>query len=171
MKRFAPALLLALPAVALAYNFDPDFDFENEKPWKEVESKLPPYPKEENLILFKANPASDNEYFVDANSIGVGADGVVRYTLVVKSPEGALNVSFQGIRCSSYEVRLYAFGRPDNSWGKARDTAWKHITTKHDAVLYNDFFCPREIIVTDEKEAVDALRAGNHPRAGKSSWF
>ena len=41
-------------------------------------------------------------------SLTVGTDGVVRYTVVVTSPAGARNVNYEGIRCDTYEWRLYA---------------------------------------------------------------
>jgi hypothetical protein len=174
MKRLF-AIFLFLPLAAHAAWGEFDYDFENEKPWKELESQLPAPPKDENLLPFQVSAATDNTFYVDSQSISVGEDGVVRFTLVVKSPEGASNVMFEGIRCRTKEVRLYAFGRSDGTWGKARDNEWKPIhyerRNRPDHVLYDDFFCPREIIVTDPAEAIDALKRGNHPRAGKSTWF
>jgi len=174
MKRLL-ALALFIPLVAHGTWGEFDYDFENEKPWKELESQLPAYPKDENLLPFQVSAATDNSFYVDSQSISVGEDGVVRFTLVVRSPEGASNVMFEGIRCRTREVRVYAFGRSDGTWGKARDNEWKLIhyerRNRPDHVLYDDFFCPREIIVTDPAEAIDALKRGNHPRAGKSTWF
>lgn len=175
MKRLLLALALLLPLAAQAAWGEFDFEFENEKPWKELESQLPAAPKDANLLPFKVSAATDNDFFVDSQSISVGEDGVVRFTLVIKSPEGASNVLFEGIRCKTHEVRLYAFGRADGTWSRARDSNWKIIHSesrnRQDHVLYDDFFCPREIIVTDPAEAINALKQGNHPRAGKSSWF
>lgn len=174
MKRLLAFALFLPLAVHAGWGEKFDFEYENQKPWKELEAQLPPAPKEENLIPFNVSAATDNSFFVDSQSISVGEDGVVRFTLVVRSPEGASNVVFEGIRCGTREVRLYAFGRADGTWGRARDSGWKRIHSERrnrpDHVLYDDFFCPRDIIVTDPKEAVDALRRGNHPRAGKSGW-
>ena len=141
-----------------------DFDFDNEKPWKELQAQLPAYPKDENLISFFVSPATDNKFFIDSKSVSVGEDGVVRYSLMVKSSQGATNVTFEGIRCSSEEYKLYAFGHSDGTWGKARSSKWKEIEHKdrnnqHD-VLYNDFFCPNGIMVRNAKDAVDALKKG-----------
>ena len=36
----------------------------------------------------------------------------LRFTLVIVSPSGARNVSYEGMNCSTGERRLYAFGRP-----------------------------------------------------------
>lgn len=141
-----------------------DGDFDNEKPWVEIEAQLPPYPKDENLLPFFVSAATDNQFFVDSASISVSGDGVVRYTLIVKSSAGAANVSFEGIRCASHERRLYAFGRKEGSWSRARSASWEPISYKdrnrQHHVLYDDFFCPNQIIVKDPAEAVDLLKRG-----------
>lgn len=141
-----------------------DYEFDNEKPWVEIEAQLPPYPKDENLLPVFVSAATDNRFFVDSASISVGGDGVVRYTLIVKSTAGASNVSFEGIRCASHERRLYAFGRKEGSWSRARSAKWEPISYKdrnrQHHVLHDDFFCPNGIVVKDSAEAVDLLKRG-----------
>src|SRR5689334_1971589 len=70
-----------------------DREFGSGKYWAELQTQLPAYPKMENLLLFDPGPASNNLHYIDAPSIVVGADGIVRYTLVIKSPTGATNVT------------------------------------------------------------------------------
>ena len=136
-------------------------DFE-EKRWEEQQAELPPYPKSENLARFYAGASTSFEFFVDTASINVGKDGVVRYSLIARSPSGVLNVSYEGIRCSSRERKLYAFGRPDNNWSKARNSEWGAVigsqSNRHHATLADDFFCPRGVIVKTAEGAVDALK-------------
>ncbi|MCL4472109.1 MAG: CNP1-like family protein [Sulfuricella sp.] len=164
MKKFLALLLFALPLAASAA--EPG-QFEEERSWTEIEAKLPPYPKEENLLPLFVSAASDNKFFVDAVSISVGEDGVARYTMIVKSPAGADNVSFEGIRCATREKKLYAFGRKEGSWSRARVSRWEPIRyqdiNRHHHVLYDDFFCPNGIIVKSAQDAVDALRRGFRP--------
>ena len=161
MKIFA-ALLLCLPLAAHAEWGDFDREFDQDKPWAEVAVKLPPYPKDENLISFNVSPATRNAYFVDAKSISVGADNVVRYTVVVKAAGGALNVSFEGMRCDTAERRLYAYGHPDGTWSKARDGGWERIKLRsqlsYRKALYEDHFCHDGLHVKDSREAVQNLR-------------
>lgn len=146
-----------------------DFDFDNEKPWTELSARIPPYPDVEAALPFFVSAATDLEFFVDPASLSVGEDGVVRYTLLVRSPQGALNVSFEGIRCRTAEYKLYAFGHPDGRWTKNRYAEWRPIRYKdrnrHHLVLYDDFFCPGGIIARDAREIVFALKRGLHPRA------
>jgi CNP1-like family protein len=146
--------------------FDQQFD-NDEKPWSEIESQLPPYPKPENLLPFDVSSAIASSYFVDATSISVGNDGVVRYSLVVKSPQAAETVSYEGMRCETREQKLYAFGRRDNTWARNRNAKWEYIEgnkrqTEHRLVLYRQFFCADNIIVRNEAEAVRALKDGAH---------
>ncbi|MBI3430874.1 MAG: CNP1-like family protein [Hydrogenophilales bacterium] len=162
--KILPALLLCLPLAAHAAWMDFDHDFEQDKPWSEVAAQLPPYPKEQNLLPFTVSSATDNRFFVDAESISVGSDQVVRYTVVIKAAGGATNVSFEGIRCESGERRLYAYGHPDGTWSKARNAGWESIRFRsllsYHKALYEDHFCPGGINVRNAKEAVESLRRG-----------
>jgi hypothetical protein len=148
----------------------------SEGPFREDRTALPPPPRDENLIRFDAGPARRGySYFVDGASLTVGTDTVVRYTLVVRSDAGATNVSYEGIRCSTRERRVYAYGRSDGKWMEGRVSGWKKIGAPgvegHIYVLYNDFFCPGREGIRDAAEALAALRAGRHPRASDDTDF
>lgn len=172
MKRFLSRLallcLIHAPAFAGWGDFDYDFDADN-KPWKEIEAQLPAYPKLEQALPFFVSSASDNEFFIDPKSVSVGEDEVVRYTLMIKSEAGVLNVSFEGIRCNTREKKLYAFGRKDGTWSRNKYAKWdaikyKDVNRQHH-MLFDDFFCPNNIIAKDAAEVVNALKYGFHPRA------
>ncbi|MHB0974427.1 MAG: CNP1-like family protein [Thiobacillus sp.] len=162
--RILTALLLCLPLAAHAEWLDFEHDFEQDKPWVEVAARLPPYPKAENLIAFNVSSATRNRFFVDAASISVGADKVVRYTVVIDAAGGARNVSYEGMRCETGERRLYAYGHPDGTWSKARNAGWEDIRFRsllsYHKALYEDHFCPDGINVRDARTAVDSLRRG-----------
>jgi CNP1-like family protein len=125
--------------------YKPQFD--EDKPWEEQQWSLPAYPAEENLLGFYVAPTTQFEFFVDSKSISVGKDGVIRYTLVARSPSGAQNVSYEGIRCESRERRLYAFGRSDKTWAQARSADWVRIPSRstfpnsQQAALADEFLC------------------------------
>lgn len=164
------AFSIGMPAAALAQDRKFEYEFDHEKPWVELQSQLPPYPSEENLLKFDAGPVSNNLHYVDAPSIVVGEDGVVRYTLVIKSPQGAMNVSYEGIRCQTAEKRTYAYGRNDKTWARARTSRWmdlENIAQNYaQRALYRYFFCPLGVdMVKNTDEAIQALKAGVHPRA------
>ena len=161
--KILPALLLCLPLVVHAeWGMDFEHEFDQDKPWVEVAAQLPPYPKAENLIPFNVSSATRNAFFVDAASISVGTDNVVRYTVVIEAAGGAKNVSFEGMRCESGERRLYAYGHPDGTWSKARNAGWEDIKFRsllsYQKALFEDHFCRDGLRVRDSKEAVQNLR-------------
>jgi hypothetical protein len=169
MKRFL-LLLCFLPVAAYAQQQKFEYEFDHERPWVELQAQLPPYPETENLLQFDAGPVSTNLHYVDALSITVGEDGVVRYTLVIKSSQGGMNVSYEGIRCQTAEKRTYAYGRNDHTWTRAGRSKWADLETLNQnyaqRALYRYFFCPLGFdMVRDADEAIQALKAGIHPRA------
>lgn len=164
----AGLLALAGPAGGQQFYGDKKYGeyYEEEKKWVEQEAGLPDYPSARNLIEFDAGAATSNRYYVDGSTLSVGEDGVVRYVAVVKASGGASNVNFEGIRCGSRERKLYATGRSDNVWGKSRVQEWQSIRSgSYQAVLYKEYFCPRNIAIFKAEEGVDALRRGGHPEA------
>jgi hypothetical protein len=169
LKYLLPLLFLFSPAAQA--EFDPILydQKEAERNWKEEGVKLPEAPRDENLLPFVLGAATSNAFFVDATSIKVGVDDVVRFTVVIRSPSGARNVSYEGLRCGKREAKVYAYGRNDGSWAYSRKPEWKEIPksipNRYQNVLFDDFFCVDWRIVKDQEEAIDALRAGNHPRA------
>lgn len=138
------------------------------QPWVEQKPQLPLFPKEENLARIQVDGRLSFDFFVDLESVSVGRDGVVRYTLVARSVGGAINIAYEGIRCNGRERKLYAFGRADKTWSAARNPQWASISdlpvNRLQAALYDAFFCPARIIVHDAEEARMALRRGGHPR-------
>lgn len=169
IRSLLPAVAVCLlSGVAVAQEdrfFESNFNDES-KPWKEIEAKLPPYPKTANLIPFEAGTATANRFFIDPASVSIGEDGIVRYTLVVKTAGGATNVSYEGIRCETREQKYYAIGHSDGSWSRARNPQWRHIEYKEinrqHAALYSDYFCANKFPVGSVKQALNLLKYG-HP--------
>lgn len=118
-------------------------DDEAEREWKEVAAQLPEAPKPENLIDFY--DSGSQKFAIDGKSLSVAADGTVRYTLVSVSRSGARNVSYEAIRCESFEKKLYAFGRPDGTWSRSHRSDWQRISNqavnKQHSALATDYFC------------------------------
>lgn len=140
--------------------------YEEEKIWVEQDAKPPSYPEEQSLIEFNAGAATSNRHYIDGSTLSVGKDGVVRYVVVVRSAGGATNVNFEGIRCSSRERKLYAFGRSDSTWATSRTQSWQPIRQdSYQAILSREYFCPGRLAILKAEEGVDALRRGGHPEA------
>jgi len=166
---FLVAQLLSMSAYAGGFNlFESDFE-EEKKPWDELQAQLPAYPDLAQALAFEVPSARPTQFFIDPKSIAIGADGVVRYSLIAQSSSGSLSVSFEGIRCETHEKKLYAFGRKVGDWSRNKFAKWETIPgatrdPQHNFLL-NDFLCPGELIVDTPKEVISALITGIHPRA------
>ncbi|MGH8517244.1 MAG: CNP1-like family protein [Panacagrimonas sp.] len=125
----------------------------------------PAYPGKQALIEFAVDTAGGFRFFIDPASLSVGSDGEVRYVLVARSAEGAENVSFEGMRCNSAELRLYALGR-GGAWtglaGEWRSMRERSVQRWH-ATLFREFFCPQKDPIASVREGIQALREGGHP--------
>jgi hypothetical protein len=117
----------------------------SDKPEDATPLVLPAAPAKENLLSFYVSPLATMNFAVDATSVSVTPDGVVRFTLVITSTEGARNVSHEGIRCKTAERKLYATGGADGNWSASRNDAWSQIrdvgANRQYAALFNDYFC------------------------------
>ncbi len=157
------SLLLARPAAAQWKDWDYDLDQEK-KPWTELQAQIPAYPKPENLLKFDVGAATPHSYFVDRASVSVGDDGVVRYTLMVRASGGATNVSFEGIRCEARELKVYAFGRANGEWSRARDSQWRRIEARevnnHHLTLHHLHFCPARKWAAPLAQILQTLKSG-----------
>lgn len=156
------AVLLAAAAVSHAQSrFDEDAD-DSDKSWKEIALSLPAAPTAENLLPFYVSPTATQTFAIDAKSLSVGSDGVIRYTLLATSSSGAKSVSYEGIRCDVRQRRLYAFGHPDGSWSRARSDEWLPINgnaaNRQQAVLAADYLCTGGIIAGKAADMVERIR-------------
>ena len=144
-----------------------DWELEQERrDWKETQVKLPAFPKADGLVEFFVSSATSFRFFIDAASIAVEPDGVVRYTMVARSPSGVANVSYEGIRCENASYRVFALGN-DGSWVAMQQSEWRRIEVKsiqrwHNE-LYSRYFCPNRGLISSAAEGVIALRRGGHP--------
>jgi len=161
---FAAAATVVFPVAA--WSAAADEAVEEIRPEKK-EEQLPPFPLAENLIPFVVSATTENQFMIDGNSLSVSGDGVVRFTLVIVSSAGARNVSYEAINCLTAERRLYALGRSDNTWARARNDQWLKIRdntlNRQYAALYTEYFCPTASVLRDADEAREALRRGGHP--------
>ena len=140
---------------------------DEESTWTEAEvssTNFPALPKDENLIPFDVSRLSSNTFFVDAASISMGKDEVIRYTLVIKSPSGTRNISYEGMRCTTTERRAYAFASNNGNWSPSRRSGWQTIQgnslNRHYAALYASYFCPPGAEIISATAAISILRKG-----------
>lgn len=141
------AVLFAVPVMAASiYDANSkwgefEYDFEaNTKAWQEIQTQLPAAPKPETLIEVKLDASTRNQLLIDAASLSVGDDGVVRYSAIIRSPSGAENISFEGLRCATGERKLYAFGRTGGDWSRNRYAKWEPIQARQAGGYHRELF-------------------------------
>lgn len=173
MRLKLAAVLLAAPIAAVAQqprDLGADaIDFGADREKQESEVKLPPAPRSENLIKFDPGRPTSMTFYIDAASMTLGEDGVVRFTTVARGDGSTQNVAYEGIRCSTRERKTYAYGKADGTWTAQRDPGWVPIRSlnadSYRFTLYQDYFCPARESIASAAEGVDALRRGGHPKA------
>ena len=137
-------ILVLTPVTQAQSRLDDQLDDET-KPWREITVQFPATPIDANLLPFDVSATATQRFAIDAKSLAVGADGVVRYTLVTRSQAGAKNVSYEAIRCASLEYKIYALGHADETWSRARRDQWQPIVNnamnRQQAALVQDYFC------------------------------
>ena len=157
MKRPLAFGCIAL-AAACGHQQDLRSDWERQQEGKlppaEQAVTLPPYPPRGELLEFSTGPTSEFRFFIEASSLSV-ADGLVRYVLIARSDSGAQNVSYEGLRCSSGEVRLYALGG-DGGW-RGTPGAWRSPLAWH-RELRREYFCSVKYPVYSRDDALAAFR-------------
>lgn len=161
----AVAAALALLACQQIPRYSPDEPEEVKRPWKEIAvDAYPAYPRSEALVQFNVGDASPHRFYIDPPSLAIGADGVVRYTLVTRTAGGATNVTYEGIRCEDRRHKVYALGRDGGTWTPARNAEWRRIerqnVDRQRVALIEDFLCVGAAPRKTEKDMLNRLRWG-----------
>lgn len=158
------AMLALVSSLNAAQSFEEEFDDKN-KPWEEIAVQLPAAPQAANLLPFYVGPTTTHTFSLDEKSLSVGKDGVVRYTLVAVSENGAKNVSYEGIRCASFARKIYALGQEDGTWTRTRRDHWEPVVrgkvNRQHAALALDYFCSNLTIAGSEKDMLTRVRSGS----------
>ena len=151
-RRFSPCSRLCLPAilavlmsvpVAMATDHvdnpnQPDLTpaeraepEEPETPWQDEQLPLPPFPRAQDLLPVRADAADPGyNYYIDVNSVSLGADEVLRYTVIIQSPRGASNIIYEGIRCATNEIKTLAYGTRGGDFEPIPNPQWTYVYTQ-----------------------------------------
>lgn len=158
----AMVVLLAHAGASAQANFEEDFD-DTGKTWQEIAVQLPKMPDMATLLPFDVSATATQTFSIAPETLTLGADGVLRYVMVARSSSGALNISYEGLRCASLQKKLYAFGRPDGTWSRSRNDAWEPISgnaaNRRHAALAQDYFCDGGTVAGKVTDIVRRLKA------------
>ena len=137
--------------------------------WKEQGAAIPDYPEDKNLLEISGPAAYRNyQYLIDGKNLQVGEDGVVRYSIVIRSPNGADNVMFDGLHCTSAQVKNYAYGSTDMTGKKIffprQKVQWQPVrssgVTGYSAILRTNYFCDMQGAILTRQEIIQNIKYG-----------
>ena len=94
--------------------------------WKESDAPPPPAFDLKRLLPIEMPPYMSLKFGVDPATLTVTGDGVVRYVVVATSTSGAVNAFYEGVRCATDEVKVYARYN-SGAWHAVEAADWKRI--------------------------------------------
>ena len=101
-------------------------------------------PNQSTLAPFYVSERTVFKFAVDTSSISIGRDGVTRYIVVITNPSGDQQAQYEGIRCDSFQWRLYG-ALENGSWRENPLSSWREIQSKvpnrYQAALAQGAFC------------------------------
>lgn len=94
-----------------------------------TEMQVPPAPafSSNRLLLLEMPPYVSLQVGIDPQTLNVGADGVVRYVVVMRNATGTINAAYEGIRCFTRDVKTYARWTSDGTWNMVSNPSWRAL--------------------------------------------
>lgn len=135
---------------------------------------LPDSARSTEWLAFKVRNVGKHVFAIDPNSVDVGADGIVRYSLLIRSTNGVDNITREGIRCATNAWKIYAVGRETGEWSRLPEPVWRPVASAGlNAVRYTlrqDYVCDRDNVPFRTAQTVAArIRASNAGRLDMTS--
>ena len=115
-------LALAGPALAGLLNGEPEGGY--------PENPTPTAPAFDvaKAIPIALSASSSIAMGIDPATITVESDGIVRYVAIARSTAGnAVTATYEGIRCATAEVKVYARHYPDSGWRDVTEPKWQSL--------------------------------------------
>ncbi|MBC7604920.1 MAG: hypothetical protein H7255_19960 [Ramlibacter sp.] len=163
---FALSLALSLALISTvvrAQLFAPTIDPD----WREAPAPTPPPIRTEGLIPLEM-PGSQLRFGIDPASIVIGKDGVVYYVVVAASSSGAVNGMYEGVRCATAEMKLYARHTPGAGWMTLKESEWRPLhaqgLSRHSLLVARNGVCVGQGANQSASQIARDLRAGPENR-------
>lgn len=119
-------------------------------------------PKPENLRFFRPSAETELKFAVDSKSLSIGKDGVLRYVVVISNLSGTQQIKFEGIRCETFEYKVFATLQENNEWKQSANSDWKRIPNQgynqYQATLGRNGFCAGESANSNFNQIFENLR-------------
>ena len=95
--------------------------------WKEVDIPPPPAFNRDKLVPIDMPPHITLKLGVDPATISVTSDSVIRYVMVASSNSGSVNAMYEGIRCLTGQVKIYARYNSAGQWKPVDNPQWRPL--------------------------------------------
>jgi hypothetical protein len=152
----AAALWAVSAAAQVAFN-PPD--------WVEAKTAAPPSFTTDQLIPIEMPHYVTVEVGIAPSTVSVGTDGVVRYVVVMRNTSGSTIAAYEGIRCTTDEVKLYARTNSVGDWVTIAAPQWRSVTdnlpSKHAFAIARQGGCNTHLSSSLD-ETLKALRLSAH---------
>ncbi|MCZ2499070.1 hypothetical protein GN316_20125 [Xylophilus sp. Kf1] len=123
-RRLAAVLSFALSAPAMAGLLTGA----PEGGYPEIATPPPPAFSIDKTIDVALRPGGNVRLGIDPATVTVESDGVVRYVSVARSTSGdAITAIYEGVRCTTAEVKIYARHFADGGWRPVADPQWQSL--------------------------------------------
>ncbi len=103
---------------------------------------------------------------VDPETIAVGADGVVRYVVIMQNASGSTHAAYEGILCAVGDVKTYARWGASQNWVPVSEPRWRSMTdnllSRHAFAISKQGGCDGRTSAR-AADIVRALRLGSKP--------
>lgn len=156
--------LFAASCAGLAQDIKPLNETWREAPvFQEAEVTLPTTLRTTGLIDVPF-PGSELRIGVDPESVSIGSDSVIRYVMVARSASGTLNAAYEGLRCDTGELKVYARHYPDSGWKAVTNPAWQKLLAgaaqRHALAIARNGMCTSDGRKRSVPEVLRDLRTG-----------
>jgi hypothetical protein len=110
---------------------------------------FPAFPRSEELVRLDGDEIEARyAYWIDQRNLAIDGDGVIRYTIVLQSPQGAANVFFEGFRCDARAYKTYAYATRQGRFQPYAKGRWRELKEVRESasraylwLLYHRYFC------------------------------
>lgn len=130
--------------------------------FKEGNTTMPlvgPNPK--TLLPFYVSQTTIFKFAIDTQSIQIGNDGITRYIIQITSPSGSKQTQYEGIRCDSYQSRLYGTYEANATWRENPLGGWSaikdNVPNRYQAALAQGAICNFSSQEKDLKTVLQSL--------------
>lgn len=135
------------------------------EPWQESEVNLPTQWRIDRLVEFPLDGSGSMRHAIEPSTISIDGDGVVRYVFAARSSSGALNAFYEGIRCQTGEVKVYARWDVDARQWRISDRApWQTLEfrgpTRRAMQMARGGICDNKVANQSAAHILNTLRNG-----------